>query len=109
MLIIPAAPMDFKVHTSLAANTENWDEFVINCVNENFQLSLYKRIDSLEKTLSINYFPIAVLKTCEECKKLFQAIVDAIENSDKKVFRVKDYLDQNALQNALQNADLLTV
>lgn len=93
MLIIPKSPMEFPVHISLGANTEAWDSFVIRPVNENFQLSLYKVIDSLEKKFSEKYYPIAVLNSRELCEDLFQEIVTAIANGDK-VFRVKDYLEK---------------
>ena len=104
MLIIPKSPMDFTVHISLAANTEAWDSFVIRPVNEKFQLSLYKVIDSQENRLSEKYYPIAVLDSRELCEHLFQEIVTAIANGDK-VFCVSDYLEKINLQ----SGDLPTV
>ena len=99
MLIIPKSPMDFKVHTSLAANTENWDSFVIRPLESKFVLSLYKVIDSQKNPISEKYYPIAIFETFDQCDQLFQAIVEAIEKGDR-VFRVKIWLEQNALQNA---------
>ena len=97
MLIIPPAPMKFDPHTSLAANTVAWDSFVIRPLESNFQLSLYKVVDSQNNRLSEKYYPIAILETYEQCEQLFQDIVEAMENGDR-VFRVRDYLEKNALQ-----------
>ena len=93
MLIIPKTPINFDKHKSLGANTEAWESFVILPVNEKFQLSLFKVIDSkLEK-----WYPIAALDSRELCEHLFEEIVTAIANGDK-VFRVKDYLEKINLQ-----------
>ena len=93
MLIIPKEPMDFDKHRSLGANTEAWESFAILPVNNKFQLSLYKVIDSKQE----KWYPIVLLNTREQCEYLFQEIVTAIANGDK-VFRVSNYLEKINLQ-----------
>lgn len=93
MLIIPKTPTTYPDHTTLAANSEAWDSFVIRPFEEKFNLCLYKTIDSKLK----KWYPIAILSTYEQCESLFQEIVTAIANGDK-VFRVEDYLERINLQ-----------
>ena len=87
MLIIPKSPIEWEKHSSLGANTEAWDSFVILRVNKKFQLSLFKSVD----TRTEKWYPIAVFDTRDQCEHLFKEIVTAIANGDK-VFRVRDYL-----------------
>ena len=104
MLIIPPEPLNWNEHTSLAANTGVWEGYVILPYEDNFQLSLHKRFYPQKSKPIDRYYPIALLKTKEQCKELFDSIVEAIKNGDK-VFSVKEYLDKNVLK----NADLPTV
>ena len=88
MLIIPSKPLTWKEHISLAANTELWEGYVILPTEKGFQLSLHKRFFLPTETPHDRYYPIALLKTHDQCEQLFQSIVDAMENGDR-VFRVK--------------------
>ena len=101
MLIIPAKPIQYQLHTSLAVSTNTWEAFVIRKLKDDvFQLALFKHYNlppaDSEKRLeteSAKWYPMAVLDTYEKCKKLFEMIVDAIE-TDQKVFRVSECLDK---------------
>ena len=104
MLIIPSKPLTWKEHISLAANTELWEGYVILPTEKGFQLSLHKRFLLPTTPPHDRYYPIALLETHDQCEQLFQSIVDAMENGDR-VFRVKNWLEKNALK----IADLPTV
>ena len=98
MLIIPL-PFDFPNHKSLGVNTEAWASFAIRPIDDRFQLILFKVIQhDFENDKNFEkWHPIAFFSTSEQCEHLFQAIASAMENGDR-VFRVKEYLEANALQ-----------
>ena len=90
---------------SLTVNVNTYDSFIIRKVGDKqFQLTLTKCFDGHFSNHSNIWYVLFLFESYQKCYDLFEAIMESLENGDK-VFRVCNYLDQNALQ----NADLPTV
>ena len=105
MIIILPDSEKASDNSSLTVNIHTYDSFLIRKMDDaQFQLTLTKCFDGHFSSQSNIWYVLFSFESYEKCYDLFEAIIGSLENGDK-VFRVRNYLEQNAL-NALQRDDL---